>query len=84
MILVNWGKGPQNPVKFVHFYNKRNTYVEKSSEELEISVMLPKNYEEIQVHVISRRSDDFAVDVIRLCYDKYWHDSSVKCNNHVF
>lgn len=84
MILVSWGKGPQNPVKFVHFYNKGNTHVEKSSEELEISVMLPKNYEEIQVHVLSRRPDDFAVDVIRLCYDNYWHDSSAKCNNHVF
>ena len=79
--MVNWGKGSQDPVEFVHFYTKDNTYVKRCSENLEVSV-LPKCYEEIQVHVLSRRSDDFAVDVIRLCYDKYWESSSAKCNGH--
>lgn len=83
MILVSWGKGAQNPVKFVHFYSKDNTYVKISPEELEVPVMPPKYYEEIQVHVISRRSDDFALDVIRLSYDTYWQNSTAKCNDHV-
>lgn len=79
---MHWGKGAQNPVEFVHFYTKNNTYVRRCSEQREVSVMPPKSYEEMQVHVLSRRSDDFALDVIRSCYDMYWQNSSAKCNGH--
>lgn len=75
-ISVNWGKGDQNPVACVHFYSKDNNFVKNGVEQLKISVMLPKSYEEMQIHVLSCRSDAFALNIIRWCYDMYWKHST--------
>lgn len=74
VVPVNWGKGAQNPVDYVNFYSKDNTQVTRHLDELEVSVMLPKSFQEIQVHVLCRRSDDVALQVVRWCYDMYWEN----------
>lgn len=77
---INWGKGAENPVEYVNFFSKDNSYVKRCIDQLEVSVMLPKSFEEIQVHVLCRRSDDFAVRVVRLCYDMFWEFLHNKSN----
>lgn len=42
-----------------------------------------KSYEEMQGHVLSWRSDDFAHDIIRWRYDNYWEHSTGKTNCHL-
>ncbi|KAF8768005.1 Deoxynucleoside triphosphate like protein [Argiope bruennichi] len=78
VVPVNWGKGDKNPVESVLFYSKDSVFTNHSSDISQVSAMLPKSFQEIQVHVLCRRSDDYASQVARWCFENYWDASPIK------
>ncbi|XP_035224770.1 deoxynucleoside triphosphate triphosphohydrolase SAMHD1-like isoform X2 [Stegodyphus dumicola] len=76
VVPVNWGKGNRNPVDFVHFYSKHLGVIKNAMNVQEVSALLPKTFEEIQVHVLCRRTDEFAFRVARFCFEKLWVDAA--------
>lgn len=90
VVAVNWGKGDKNPVDDVHFYSKDSVFSNYSSN-YDVSAMLPKSFQEIQVHILCRRSDNYAFQVTRWCVENFWDcspiknstSSSIKSNGHL-
>ncbi|GIZ04360.1 deoxynucleoside triphosphate triphosphohydrolase SAMHD1 [Caerostris extrusa] len=78
VVPVNWGKGDKNPVDSVYFYSKDSVFSNHSSNYCDVSAMLPKSFQEIQVHVLCRRSDSYAFQVARCCFDNYWNCAPIK------
>ncbi|XP_054710064.1 deoxynucleoside triphosphate triphosphohydrolase SAMHD1-like [Uloborus diversus] len=73
VLSINWGKGPLNPVDFVHFYSKCPAMNDSPLKDVkEVPVMLPKSFEEVQVHVMCFRSDLYAAEVTKKCFEMFW------------
>ncbi|CAL1286111.1 unnamed protein product [Larinioides sclopetarius] len=78
VVPVHWGKGDKNPVESVHFYSKDSVFTYQSSNLSYVSAMLPESFQEMQIHVLCRRSDNYAFQVARWCFENYWDSSPMK------
>lgn len=79
VVSIHWGKREKNPVEFVHFYCKDSPFTINPLNHEELSVILPRSFEEIQLHVLCSRSDPYALQVAKICFENYWQSS--KCSH---
>lgn len=72
----NYGKGKDNPIDQVWFYNKRNPNKAFHLKSTDVSYILPENFSEQQIFVYCRSQDETAIQNVKKVFDMWCSKSA--------